>query len=69
MSCISLTSSSRFARVDVSDNDDVNMSLFFTAPVDERLATVMRIRGNINSISSMRVQAVMDFAYPMVTVD
>lgn len=41
MSCKSLTSSSRFARVDVSDNDDVDMSLFFTVPVDERLATVI----------------------------
>lgn len=69
MSCKSLTSGGGFARVDMSDDDDVDMSLFFTIRVNERLATVIRTRGDMNSMSTMRAQAVMDFAYPIVTVD
>jgi hypothetical protein len=69
MSCKSLTSGGGFARVDMSDDDDVDMSLFFTIRVNERLATVIRTRGDMNSMSTMRAQGVIDFAYPIVTVD
>jgi hypothetical protein len=40
MLCKSLTGGGGFARVDMSDDDDIDMSLFFTVSADERSATV-----------------------------
>lgn len=39
MLCKTLTGGGGFARVDMSDDDDIDMSLFFTVSADERSAT------------------------------
>jgi hypothetical protein len=56
------------ARIDVSDDDDVDMSLFFTMQVDNMSATFIDMCENTISMSKMRTQTAMDFAYPIVTV-
>jgi hypothetical protein len=63
-----LTGGGGLARIDVSDDDDVDMSLFFTMQVDNMSATLIDMCENTISMSKMRTQTAMDFAYPIVTV-
>jgi hypothetical protein len=62
-----LTSGGGLARIDVSDDDDVDMSLFFTIRIGDMSATVTKMCENMISMSKLRTQTLMNFAYPMVT--
>ena len=63
-----LTSGGGLARVDMSDDNDVDMSLFFTIKIDEVLAMVFQMSERMDLMLKLRAQAVMEFSYPMVTV-
>jgi hypothetical protein len=59
-----LTSSGGLARVDVSDDNDVDMSLFLTVEVEDTLAMVVEMSKGTISMSTLRAQVEGDFCLP-----
>ncbi len=52
----------------MADDDDVDMSLFFTIVMKNMSAIAIAILDNVESSAITPAQVVMDFAYPMLTV-